>query len=430
MADQGTAVATHAAHPLVQFKNYMEQRSEELRIALPSHISPEKFQRTMLTAIQETPDLLQCDRKSLWVACLKCANDGLMPDKREAVILPFKQNKKDANGAWQTTYLATYIPMVFGIRKKILQSGEVAAIDTGVVYKIEAENGYFRYEKGTEPPLNHQPMLEISAEEATDDKIVGAYSIAIMKDGTKSYEFMRRFEIDKVRETSQTGATRTKKGEPRNPSGPWVEWFPEQCKKTALKRHSKVLPQSTDVTVERSDHELTMAASVAAMISRVKDDEPTLLTDETGTQFDRDTGEVHEEENTQEASGTAREAPGAEESTSAKSDTVDASATGPASDDASTQANSDDSDEDDNLIEGRVRAEEDANRILGEMSDAGNVIALKRVYDSSQLELTGLPEDLAAAVESGYDRSLKRLGTTRALVAKVVAKANSEKAEA
>jgi recombination protein RecT len=98
------------------------------------------------------------------------------------------------------------MPMVYGLRKKILQSGDVVALEVGVVYKIEQENGYFRYEVGTEPPLNHAPMLDIPDEEATDDKIIAAYSIATMKDGTKSYEVMRRSEINKVRQMSQTGA--------------------------------------------------------------------------------------------------------------------------------------------------------------------------------------------------------------------------------
>jgi recombination protein RecT len=420
MPDNASAVATRSNHPLVEFKNY-KQRAEQLRIALPSHITPAKFQQTLLTAIQQSPELLDCDRRSVWLACLKCATDGLLPDKREAVIVPFKERKKTDSG-WQTRLIATYIPMVYGLRKKILQSGEVVSFDADVVYRIENENGYFRYEKGTEPPLNHAPMLEIPADEATDDKIIGAYSIATMKDGTKSYEFMRRFEIDKVRETSQTGATRTRNGEKRTPSGPWVDWFAEQCKKTVMKRHSKVLPMSTDINVERSDRELEVAASVAALISKVKDDEPTLLTDESGSQYDGETGEVHDDGDDR---GNAIADEGTGSSTQSRDTQAESGSTASTAQRSTDTASQSDEDEpfDAEAGEARAKQEETANDILGAMSEAGNVVVLKRLYDDNQLEIAGLPDDLATTVEGGYDRALKRLGTTRAQVARKVAEA-------
>jgi recombination protein RecT len=53
------AVATSRdANPLVQFREQLEQRAGELKMALPSHISPAKFQRTIITAVQQNPDLL------------------------------------------------------------------------------------------------------------------------------------------------------------------------------------------------------------------------------------------------------------------------------------------------------------------------------------------------------------------------------------
>jgi recombination protein RecT len=133
---------------------------------------------------------------------------------------------------------AAYIPMVYGVRKKILQARDaegkpvVSALEVGVVYRKEVEAGHFYYEVGKYPPLGHRPMLDLTAEDTTDDKIVGAYSIATMADGTKSYEFMRRFEIDKVQNASQTGAkvgratARRPSASRQEPKGPWADWYP------------------------------------------------------------------------------------------------------------------------------------------------------------------------------------------------------------
>ena len=241
--DMATQLATQPqpgtlAHATVQFRTQLEKRADEFKMVLPGHITPEKFQRTILTAIQSDPDLLKADRQSLILACMKAAQDGLLPDKREAALVVFNVNKK-VGDAWEQHKLIQYLPMVFGLRKKVLQSGEIKDITAKVVYRREVEEGYFVYEEGTEAVLRHKPMLDLSPEDATDDKIVAAYSMATFSDGAKSYEVMRRFEIDKVRETSQTGALFDKRGKPRTPKGPWVDWYPEQAKKTVIRRHTK-----------------------------------------------------------------------------------------------------------------------------------------------------------------------------------------------
>lgn len=257
------APAARPRDELVTLNQQLTTRADQFRMVLPNHISVEKFQRTILTAVQNDPELLNADRQSFLLACMKCAQDGLLPDKREAALVIFKENKQ-VGGQWETRLLVQYMPMVYGLRKKILQSGEVSDIQTSVVYRQDVENGAFYYEEGTNRTLRHKP--DMLAGPYSDDDVVGAFSMAWMKDGTVSFEVMRRWEIDKVREKSQTGATKTKRGEPRKPSGPWVEWFSEQCRKTVLRRHSKSLPMSGDIIdVEASDD--IAAASATALLA-------------------------------------------------------------------------------------------------------------------------------------------------------------------
>jgi recombination protein RecT len=280
---------------LTGFRNQLEKRANEFKMVLPAHITPEKLQRTVITAVQSDPELLKADRQSLILACMKAAQDGLLPDKREAALVIFKENKK-VGSEWVSKQLVQYMPMVYGLRKKILQSGEVTDITAKVVYRRELEEGAFIYEEGTEATLRHRPLMDLSEEEADDSNIVAFYSMATYKDGTKSYEVMRRFEVDKVREKSQTGATRTKRGEPRTPSGPWVEWYPEQGKKTVMRRHSKTLPMSGDLVDVEAHDDALFAASTTQALSSVAPDAPKILPSRTEAAHDPVTGEVIDDE--------------------------------------------------------------------------------------------------------------------------------------
>jgi hypothetical protein len=59
------AVARQSDNPLVRFRSQLEQRTNEFKMALPSHIKPDQFQRTIVTAVQADPELLNADRQSL-----------------------------------------------------------------------------------------------------------------------------------------------------------------------------------------------------------------------------------------------------------------------------------------------------------------------------------------------------------------------------
>jgi recombination protein RecT len=258
--------------PLVEFRNDLEVRAREFAMVLPSHISIEKFQRTLLTTAQTNPDLLRCEKRSLMTACMKAAQDQLLPDGREAAIVPFNHRYKDADG-WHSVKMAQYLPMVFGLRKKILQSGEIIDLHCGIVYRQELDAGRFHYEEGSERSLRHKPLLDLDFR-PTDDDVALAYSVATFSSGFKSYEVMRRWEIDEVREASQSGALFDAKGNRREAKGPWVEWFGEMAKKTVLRRHSKSLPQSGDLITDVEREDLDFAAKSAVALLGQRADEP------------------------------------------------------------------------------------------------------------------------------------------------------------
>lgn len=296
--------------PVEVLKGHLTKRADEFRMVLPQHITPEKFQRVIATAAIQNPSLLTCDRQSLLLASMKLAQDALLPDGREAALVPFKSRVKGNDGKYYDKWLVQPMPMAYGLRKKILQSGEVLSLETGVVYLADYQSGRFIYEVGQEPPIRYRPDLLLPIEETTDDKIVAAYSIAKIKNDAGgppywSVEVMRRAEIDKVRQSSQTGAVGrvvafgSNKGNPIQPKGPWVDWFGEMARKTVLRRHAKVLPMSGNIleTFER-DIEAERAADSAAAYLTAEERAPVTLPSsddlngQQGETIDHATGEV------------------------------------------------------------------------------------------------------------------------------------------
>lgn len=426
---------TTRMNPLVEFRTQIEDRGRELKMALPAGISVEKFQRTVTTAVQQSPDLLKANRQSLILACMKAAQDGLLPDGREAALVIFSSRKKNPQtNQFESVKLVQYMPMVYGLRKKILQARDgdakpiVSALSVGVVYRAEAENGYFVWDTGNIPEVQHRPMLELSAEQAKDSEIVAAYSIVHMADGTISSEVMRRFEVDKVRQMSQTGALGQvvkwgdMKGKPIDPKGPWVDWFAEMAKKTVMRRHSKTLPMSGDTILDlgSSESEIEAGMSAAGVLDR-EDEDPALLIDSSGEQFNAETGESVEAgagkdadppvearkrgrppKEKDEDPAKADLAPPAKAETKNKPADPDQ----PVHEAAEAKPEATVAEDDGGPSPSYAKAEE----LLGRFESAENIIDLDSIYKGSVADRAAMSDDIHAPIEASYKRHCKRLG--------------------
>lgn len=215
-----------ALQPIDEVRINLSKMESQFAMALPKQIQSEKFLRVVMTAVGNSKALISCDRTTLYAACMKAAQDGLLPDGREGAIVPFKNQ-------------AVWMPMVGGILKKVRNSGELASIASEVIF----EKDKFRYwVDGDGQHIEHEPLV------FADDrgKPIGAYAIAKTKDGHVYVETMSVEEIEKVRSVSRT-----------KDSGPWCDWWNEMARKTVIRRLSKRLPMSTDVEqVIRRDDEM------------------------------------------------------------------------------------------------------------------------------------------------------------------------------
>jgi recombination protein RecT len=221
-----TQLANRDTSPVAVIRQNLTAMAPQFQAALPAHITVEKFTRVAMTAIQNNPDLANADRNSLFGSIVRLAQDGLLPDGREAAIVMFG-NKAQA------------MPMIGGILKKIRQSGDVSYVSAQIVYS----NDHFKWTLGFDETIDHQP----APLDQEPGEPMAAYAVAVLKDGSRLLEVMRKSEIEKVRNVSRA------KG-----NGPWVTWWGEMARKTVMRRLSKRLPMSTDLDV--FDRDETLAA--------------------------------------------------------------------------------------------------------------------------------------------------------------------------
>lgn len=213
------------SNEIAQVRQQANAMESQFKAALPAHIPAERFTRVVMTAIQNEPKLLNAPRGDLWNACVKAAQDGLLPDGREgALVLRYGRN---LSVTWQ--------PMIAGIRKKARNSGDISTWDAHVVHEGDA----FTFQLGDAPRINHS--YDLKTERGNP---VGAYSVAVLKDGSKSFEVMSVSDINVIRDRSTAWVAYKAK---KIKSTPWSTDWGEMARKTVAKRHSKVLPMSTDL---------------------------------------------------------------------------------------------------------------------------------------------------------------------------------------
>lgn len=226
-------------NPLVAFKRDFNTLLEKKELALPSSVSQEAFKNAAVVAVQDNPKILTCDQASVFKSIRTLAAAGLVPDGREAALVPFK-TKQDGN--WIDKCQA--MPMVFGLIKMVRRSGTVKDIRAHIVYEKELAQDRFTYVVGDEEKLEHSPILFGDRGEP-----MAAYAIAVLTDGAIVREFMSAEDIEKVRQSS--AAQRIyKKGQPpkisEEPIGIWKDWWDQMWKKTVIRRLCKRLDMSSE----------------------------------------------------------------------------------------------------------------------------------------------------------------------------------------
>ncbi len=200
-----------------------DQFKQQVALALPKHLAPERFIRIAVTAMTRTPKLAECDPASFFKALLDLSSYGLEPDGRRAHLIPFNNNKL---GIVECQLIIDYK----GLIELAKRSGDVKSWRGETV--CEADSFDWKNGEVTHGINWRKPRGDVQA----------VYSAVTMEDGTTDFEVMTKDDVEAIRKRSRSAN-----------AGPWVTDWAEMAKKTVMRRHSKRLTLSPEF------HEAIMA---------------------------------------------------------------------------------------------------------------------------------------------------------------------------
>lgn len=214
---------------LKQLINSKAMRSQ-FALALPKHLTAERFSRIAITALTRTPKLQDCTPESLMKCLLDLSAMGLEPDGRRAHLIPYGK---------ECTLVVDYK----GLVELVMRSGSVSSIHADKV----CDGDEFEWDRGE--VKKHKIDFRSKRGES-----YAFYIIVKFKDGTEKHEVMTRDEVESIRKRSRAGN-----------SGPWVTDFDEMAKKTVFRRASKWLPLSPEIrdAMEKDGDELELPIKTA-----------------------------------------------------------------------------------------------------------------------------------------------------------------------
>lgn len=239
---QSTAITPYQ-QKVADVRGLLEKAKGQIKLALPSHMTPDRMLRITMSSVQKNPRLLDCDRTSLVAAVMQAATLGLEPDGAlgEAYLVPY---------AGQVQFQPGYK----GLMKLARQSGQVGAIGANVVRKRDV----FTYTEGPEGTLHHVPFAIEVPDDADDlalkegdadlatiaGPLTHAYAWAKLKDGTVQRVVLNRIQVLARRERSSGWqAFKSKKIK----DNPWATSPAAMWQKTAVRELMKLCPQSVEL---------------------------------------------------------------------------------------------------------------------------------------------------------------------------------------
>lgn len=221
------------------------QSKEQFEIALPKHMTGERFTRIALTELRKNPKLMNCDPTSLLGALMTSAQLGLEPGVLgQAYLIPYGNTCQ-----FQISYK--------GMIELLRRSGQLKDLYAYPVY----ENDTFEITYGLNRDLVHKPVLKDRG------SVQGYYAVAKLTDGTVAFEYMTMDEVlSHAKQFSKTFS-----------SGPWKTSFDAMAFKTVVKQLMKWLPVSVEALngTEKDESSFTFdnKTKVVKEVEKVEDNQ-------------------------------------------------------------------------------------------------------------------------------------------------------------
>lgn len=216
-------VATQDAQQLAPYQAAIKQSKDRFAKVAASTVNYDRESIFAMQALMKTDFAMQTANRnpqSVHLAMINVASTGLTlnPANGYAYLVP-----RDGAIVLDISYK--------GLIKIATDTGSVEWARADVVF----ESDTFAYHGPAAMPIHTANPFKKDRGE-----IVGVYCIAKTASGDILTEVMDRDELEKIRSKSSAYA-RIKNGQ-HTPSGPWLDWFEQMCKKAVIKRASKTWP--------------------------------------------------------------------------------------------------------------------------------------------------------------------------------------------
>jgi recombination protein RecT len=216
---------------------------EEVAKALPAGYTVDRFIRLARTAIQTSPQLLECHPTSVVAALHRAASYGLdVGPVGHAYLVPF---------GGKAQLIIGYRGMIALARR----SGELASVEARAV----RANDEFDYAFGLEQRLVHRPALSDRGD------IVCFWGLARFTNGGTYFVVVDLDTIEAHRQESKTGA---------QDKGPWKTHYEAMGAKTVIRIMEPYLPLTTDAAEVMQGDEVPVDESRFAYLDTTMVDIP------------------------------------------------------------------------------------------------------------------------------------------------------------
>lgn len=206
----------------------IQKSADQLKMALPEHMRPERIVRIALTTLKTNPKLYECDPYSFIAALFQSAQLGLEPNLNgEAWIIPYNVKGK---------MMAQFQVGAYGLVKLFWNHQSSVSLQVEKVHEMD----YFEYDLG-ENKIKHTPP----SFDKDRGEVIGYYAIARMSGGGMTFKVLSKTEALNL-------AKKFSKCYSRNDNKfyagtPWADHFDSMAMKTVLKQLAKLLPKSIEI---------------------------------------------------------------------------------------------------------------------------------------------------------------------------------------
>lgn len=231
----------------MSIQDLIKAMEPEIKRALPQVITPERFTRMALSALNSTPKLKECSQMSFLGALMNAAQLGLEPNTPlgQAYLIPYR-NKGQMECQFQIGYK--------GLIDMVYRNEDIQTVQSQCVY----ENDEFEYELGLEPKLVHKPALKDRGD------LILVYALWKSKNGGYGFEVMSKEDIDAhARKFSQSFGSSY---------SPWKTNYEEMTKKTVIKKCLKYAPLKSDFVRAVSNDE-TIKSELDVDMSEIRNEQ-------------------------------------------------------------------------------------------------------------------------------------------------------------